>query len=252
MKSAIKSLLRRAGYLVATTDHLGARYLDFPPRCILDEILLRLFPSPVGLNFIQVGAHDGKRVDPIHLSIRTHRWSGLLVEPVPALFESLRQNYADQPGLSFLNVAIDATAGERPMYRVPPDLTGIPDWVHGVVGFDLAQVHSFSRRYGVPDEAIVTERVRTATWDEVRAAFGPRHCDLLVVDVEGFDVDLLRLANLAEMRPTVIQFEHSCVERAERLKFYGELLDLGYEIATSEPDTLAYLPRSRAHGTALA
>ena len=241
MKALVKSLLRRAGYVVATSDHLGARYLDYPPRCALDEIILRLFPTPIGLNFIQVGAHDGVRVDPIHHSIRALKWSGLLVEPIPALFDALRRNYAGQPGLSFLNAAIDAVSGERLMYRVSPTQPGVPDWLHGVIGFDLDQVRQLTRRCNVPDDAIVTVRVRTMTWQEVRAAFGSRCCDILVMDVEGFDVTLLRLANLADMRPTVIQFEHSCVNRTDRLNFYGELGDLGYEISTCGPDTIAYL-----------
>ncbi len=241
MKALIKWVLRRAGCVVATSGHLSARYIDYPPRCVLDEILLRLFPTPVGLNFIQVGAHDGVRVDPIHHSIRTWGWSGLLVEPIPALFEALRRNYAGQPGLSFLNAAIDEVSGERLMYRVSPMQPDVPDWLHGVIGFDIDQVRQLTRTCDVPDDAIVTESVRTVTWQDVRAAFGPRHCDVLVMDVEGFDVTLLRLANLSEMRPTVIQFEHSCANRTDRLNFYGELGDLGYEISTCVPDTIAYL-----------
>jgi hypothetical protein len=38
------------------------------------------------ISFIQFGANDGKRGDPINAFAKRHSWSGLVVEPVPEYF----------------------------------------------------------------------------------------------------------------------------------------------------------------------
>ena len=52
---------------------------------------------------------------------------------------------------------------------------------------------------------------------------------------------LLHAAGLGEHRPHLILFEHACNAMAERIEFYRELLELGYELATDGPDTTAWL-----------
>lgn len=79
------------------------------------------------------------------------------------------------------------------------------------------------------------------TWDRLLAVFGSKPCDVLVIDAEGYDITLLRAAPLDLWRPRVILFEHSCAPAAERLAYYGELIRLGYEIASDGPDTVAWL-----------
>jgi FkbM family methyltransferase len=246
MKDVIKGLARRAGLVVASSGHIGARYLERPPAGPFDEILLRCFPSLQRLNFIQIGANDGIRADPIHRYVIDCKWRGVLVEPLPYFYAALRQTYAASPDLILINAAVDRQAGERIIYQLRPDQPGLPDWSQGLASFSVDRLRQAARSFGLPTEAVVSETIRTITWDEVVREFGPRACDVLVVDVEGYDVEILRMANLAVFRPRVIHFEHVCVAREGRLACYGELLDLGYEIATAEGDTIAYLPKSPA------
>lgn len=63
-----------------------------------------------------------------------------------------------------------------------------------------------------------------------------------MLDTEGYDLTLLRASGLAAHRPRLILFEHACNTLPERLEFYRELLELGYEVATCEGDTVATLP----------
>lgn len=53
------------------------------------------------VNFIQIGANDGLRNDPVREFIIRDRWQGILVEPLPAVFAMLQHNYAyaRNPGL---------------------------------------------------------------------------------------------------------------------------------------------------------
>jgi len=232
--------------ILTTTGHRGARYLELPPEGPFDEALLRVFPSLDGLRFIQIGANDGVRTDPIHKYITRCGWTGVLVEPLPALFSALQSNYAGHHArLTFLNAAVDATSGERALFEIMPDTPELVDWARGTMSFDRAHVLRVARQLMLPETVIRSTTVRTITWAEVLAALRPQGCDVLVIDAEGYDVTLLRLANLARLKPAVIQFEHEALERRARLDFYGELIDLGYEIATSFSDTIAYLPPHR-------
>jgi FkbM family methyltransferase len=242
IKRLVKHLLHRIGLVVVRRDHTGVRYLETPPAGPFEEVLLRLFPSLHGLNFIQVGANDGRRADPIAAYVARFDWGGLMLEPLPAMFAALRRNRGESPRLTFLNAALDERTGSRSIFQLRPDLTGLPDWAWGLASFDRERVGTAAKELGLAADAVETLSVATVTWDEVWQKFGHPVCDVLVIDTEGYDIALLRWLDLARRRPRVIHFEHACVNGAERLAFYGHLLEHGYEIATSGPDTIAYLP----------
>ncbi|MDO8541029.1 MAG: FkbM family methyltransferase [Opitutaceae bacterium] len=246
MKQFVKEIAQRLGYIVITHGHSAARYVLDPPAGVLDEVLLRVFPTLERRAFIQIGANDGVRADPIRRHIIGHAWTGLLVEPVPANFRALQRNYESRPGLTFLNAAVDREGGARTIHYLAPETRHVPDWFHGLASFDAEHLRRATREVPLPAEAFVSANVRTVTWPELLALFGPRRCDVLVIDTEGMDIALLRLANLSAWPPAVIVFEHGCVSRSDRLSFYGELLELGYELATAGADTVAYRARPRS------
>ncbi len=242
LRATLKRLARCAGHTVVSRRHVAVPYLEHPPRNVLDQVLLRCHPVLQGLNFIQAGANDGTRADPIARYLDPCSWSGLMFEPLAANFDALRRHHGANPRLRLRQQAIDTVAGSRPLYDLDraahPEL---PDWAHGLASFSRDRVLQAARELGLDERALVTETVTAVTWDEVWRDFGPQRCDLLVLDTEGYDLTLLRAANLAERRPRIIHFEHACTPPADRLAFYGELLALGYEIATDGSDTTAWL-----------
>ena len=68
--------------------------------------------------FIQIGAHDGKTNDYIYPVARELGWRGILVEPIPYLFERLVENYQGSQGLIFENVALAEQIGQKWIYRL--------------------------------------------------------------------------------------------------------------------------------------
>ncbi len=121
-------------------------------------------PTP---SSIYIGAFDGQSNDPIHELVTHHRWTGVLVEPNPKSFASLRQNYGDTAGLVFLNVGVAATSGPRTFHTVRDDLPGAPYWVQQLASFDEAVVMSHVGQ--VPGLAGAVERttVECVTLDEL-------------------------------------------------------------------------------------
>ena len=54
------------------------------------------------IDFIQIGANLGNNpYDIIWRLVRERNWSGVLVEPLPHIFQQLKENYADVPNLHF-------------------------------------------------------------------------------------------------------------------------------------------------------
>ena len=50
------------------------------------------------IHFLEIGAMDGKSFDLLHEMIHRYKWTGVLVEPLPDLFEELKNNYVDCEG----------------------------------------------------------------------------------------------------------------------------------------------------------
>jgi len=239
-------LLRRSGIVVASARHRGVHYLDHVPATAFDDVLLRVFPDLRGLRFIQIGANDGNCADPLRFFIDDFAWTGLMIEPRRANFSALQLHRGSNPHLRLRRVAVDLAAGRRTIYDLSPAATAsLPDWTRGLGSFSRARLEQATRELDLPDTVITEEKVETVSWDRVWEEFGPGPCDLLVLDTEGYDLTLLRAAQLAAHRPRVILFEHACNSLADRIAFYRELLELGYEIATCGGDTTASLPAVR-------
>ena len=95
------------------------------------ELAARLHDSD--LFFVQIGAMDGVVDDPLREHVLASGWRGLLVEPLPDMFERLRANYAGREGLRFERTAIVDRSGPVEMFRVDPQqLARFPSWVGGL------------------------------------------------------------------------------------------------------------------------
>ena len=92
----------------------------------------------------QVGGHDGTlgrdQGDPVPEKVRNSKWNGILLEPVPKLFEQLQQNYRGRLGeaavarqLRFENVALNTYDGPAQFHIVRAKAGGkLPPWANQV------------------------------------------------------------------------------------------------------------------------
>ena len=240
VKPLFKVFFERLGLLVANKSHPGARYLEHPPKSVFESVLLQRFPNLDGLCFIQVGANDGKRFDPLFPFVRQHRWKGVLVEPVPHNFRGLQKTYQGCSSLVLLQALVDEQRGVRTMHFVREGTPG-PEWISGLATLNRPRLVTTLASIGIDEGTVTSEDLPALDWDDVWQHLPCPQCDLLVLDTEGHDLVLLRAANLAARRPTIVHFEHQHFTNEERHKVYDELMDLGYDIATDENDTTAWL-----------
>jgi hypothetical protein len=81
----------------------------------------------VGKNFpdaqvLQIGAMDGINFDDTRGFLDMYRWKSVLVEPVPAIFDELKENFKDRDNYIFEQCAITEEDGEIKMLTVPLDV----------------------------------------------------------------------------------------------------------------------------------
>ncbi len=150
---------------------------------------------------LQIGACDGLIADPVRAHIVKHNLAGLLVEPLPDLFDELVAEYRDAgcTRLRFANTAIAGKVGSLTMRRIAPGLHDlIAPWAKGCATATAGNILSpaVARRLR-PDLA---DAIAAATIDvEVCCVpFGPllreqnvERIDVLVIDVEGMELEVL-------------------------------------------------------------
>jgi FkbM family methyltransferase len=190
------------------------RYRRLVARMAQTRILAAFKAAHPAAALVQIGANDGHSHDPLHPI--PSGWTGVLVEPVPAVFARLRDTVGERPGLRLVNAAVAERAGRVPFYSDPADDT--------LGSLDPAQLA----------DPVVTE-VDAVTWAELAV----ERADLLVIDTEGHDWEILRHAPLERLRPRLIVFEHYHLPAGDRDAARDHLRELGYDLIEEGLDTLA-------------
>jgi FkbM family methyltransferase len=242
LKRLIKAGLARLDYTVHRVPPRAAdpRYgIAFDFEYVLAHYLAtRHAKSPPF--FLQVGAYDGVTHDSFYAHVRAHRWHGILVEPQPAAFGRLVANYAGVDGLTFVNAAISAEAGTRPLYVILDDAECAVEPC-SVASFDKAHVERFlptdPQRH--PGRRLDSLPVQCTTFEDVLV--GVPRLDLLLVDTEGYDLEMLELFDFERFRPAIVRFEHKHLSRTAWDGAVELLARRGYRTVREQDDTTAYL-----------
>jgi len=232
MKGLLKGFLRR----------FGLDLVRHAPDTLAPPDLLRLaiehrLTTDDRFFFIQVGANDGRRDDPIHDLVKARGLAGLLVEPLPAYHAALREHYADCPALRFEQAAIAPVSGEAPMYHFD-ETADVPDWAHGLASLDRGRLEAESAKHGWSG-TIVETVIPTITFRDLLEKHGVDGVSLLLIDTEGFDYEVLSMALEAGLRPDIVQYEFLHLRPDDRIAAKRRLIAAGYGVVDLEIDTLA-------------
>jgi len=189
------------------------------------------------LRFVQIGANDGMRFDDLFGFVTQHPCSGIVVEPLPDIFERLRANYADYPLIVPVNKAIHETASELPMFRVAPAaLARYSGWAGGIASFDRAHLLG----HGIAPADIVEQPVACLPLMQLLQDTATLDADLLQIDTEGYDSAVLRMIDFARFRPHLIKYEHKAMTKSERSAHETRLARHGYRSVTEGADTVVW------------
>jgi FkbM family methyltransferase len=198
-----------------------------------------------GISFVQIGANDGLRNDPIREFIVRDEWMGVLIEPLPPVFEMLRQNYAyleSSRKLTFENAAISSTGAPLAFYTASGALLKtLP--LEGQL--DLLRKSSCSREHlaqfvSNPSDVVRVETPSATVEAMIQRHFAENAIDLLVIDAEGHEAVILRSLDFDRTRIGAILFECDHLG-PERKDIFGLLEKHGYAIDEIKRDAFASL-----------
>jgi len=201
------------------------------------------------VNFIQIGANDGLRNDPLRPLIVRDDWQGVLVEPLPTVFPLLEKNYAylKRPGLVFLNAAVTVDGQESltfwsftEEFLAEQTLEARLDYLRKA-SFVREHVAGFLPAGCDPVEVLEEIRVPCLSLDRIMAAHLPRHpLHLLVIDAEGYESTLIPGIDFSVLRPAGVFFESEHLG-PDQDRVFSHLKNFGYSLQKVGLDTLAVL-----------
>ncbi|MBT8038193.1 MAG: FkbM family methyltransferase [Verrucomicrobiae bacterium] len=206
--------------------------------CLLDPShwIPLILPEHEGF-VVQIGSNDGKAGDPLHNWLkRSKGWSAIFVEPVPFLFNRLKDTYTGEQRFSFENSVIN-DGSQITFYWVSEDaksaLPDLPYWHDQLGGFDRDHITNHLPEL---EQYIESENLLGMTLDSLFAQHRLEHFDLLHIDTEGADFQILRQLDLEVFRPRVILFERKHLSQDEEesstrfLQNHYALFNLGADI----------------------
>jgi FkbM family methyltransferase len=202
-------------------------------------LLDRLYWNTPGFKFIQVGANDGISFDGLYHFVTSHCCSGLVIEPLPDVFETLRLNYLHHPRIVPVNVALHSDRATATLYRIAPDKIGSLDkpWTAGIASFSP----DHARKLGFPPEFIVEEQVPCAPLMDILVRYGALDAQLLQVDTEGYDAEIIKMIDFSRFRPALIKYERINLSAAVQAETQDRLIRAGYQMTQDGADTIAAL-----------
>lgn len=165
--------------------------------------------------FVQIGAHDGKNLDPIYPFITAHGWTGLFIEPQPDIFERLKKTYSGwekqwaKEGAAapnpywFLNAAIGMRDGEMSLYRFKPG-QNLPDHASMLTTYNQRALQTNGHGYMGEIEEL---RVPALSATTLCQKYPMQKLDLLQLDTEGMDAWIIREILAQGVKPQIIHFE---------------------------------------------
>ncbi|MDJ0900428.1 MAG: FkbM family methyltransferase [Xenococcus sp. MO_188.B8] len=176
------------------------------------------------LNFLQIGANDGMRNDPLReFIVFGSRWKGCLVEPIPSLFAQLQKNYsriANQNRIKFENIAISNDEKNIDLWKISEKYENyFPDYVKGMISFDKAYFSGNTLIPNFEDKWITNETVACKSINTLLQSF-KEPIDLILLDVEGMELDILSSFLFTQELPTCFIYEscHHSKSDSEKLK----------------------------------
>lgn len=194
------------------------------------------------VNFIQIGAADGLRNDPFREFIITG-WRGVLVEPLPDVFQLLKRNYAHCKGVTFVNAAVSDRDADMTFYGFDEKLLSQLDLE---TRLDYQRKASFTREHVerfVKDEHRWGIKGTTIPCLSLQSLLA-KHWDgspvqLLALDVEGHEPEIIQ--SLGDFRPEAIFYESHNLLDGKADATESLLKAKGYVLQRILGDTVALL-----------
>jgi len=216
----MKNILLRLGRFVMKKTNYR-----IVPRSRFDDSL-NLLLKKQDFFFVQIGANDGVRFDDLYIKLTQFNVHGIVIEPIQRFYNRLKLNYEDYPGVLCLNIAIHPSLKNVEIYHVTEDhLSKLEPWRGGASS--VYKSHLLNNN--TPNNCISSSKVKALTIDELIETYSIEHIDLLQIDVEGFDLEIIKMIPFNKIKPRLIKFEYVNLSEIQKNEALLLLNNEGYK-----------------------
>jgi FkbM family methyltransferase len=188
------------------------------------------------ISFLQIGACDGIIADSVFEYAKKYNWDGVLVEPIPYLFERLKINYGWSKKVRFENSAVSHNSVPRKMHMVAEEfIDKLPDWSIGISSF-----YDNRNAIGYHDINPYTKEitVNCIDFNSLLIKYNIHNIDLLQIDVEGYDYEIIKQIDFNNIVPKIVRYEHANISTEDNLSCKTLLKSAGYTTYDEGYDTI--------------
>ena len=169
------------------------------------EFILNMMSSSIS-TFIQVGANDGKQSDYLYPHIIKRNLTGIFIEPHPKYAEMIRKLHAGNERVCVEETGISSVESEGDLYylkEVPDD----KEWARGIASFNKEHLHTQGFTQGID-----SVRVRMQPLNNIVKKYKHYSPDLLIVDTEGYEIEVFLSCDFTIFKPKFIIVETSTIK----------------------------------------
>ncbi len=210
---------------------------------LISDTLHKIGNEVADASVVQIGACDGIVYDDTRGFLDLYEWSGVFVEPIPELFEQLKENFEDRD-YKFVNAAITKESGTVTMLNVPE--ASIADEENGIRKCfkGMSSVWPPKNGLGSDDKYDTSIRenfakkieVRSLSLEDLFKETDTTEFDIFIVDAEGCDYDIFMQLDLNKYTPKFIRLETCNLTDQEREEINNKLNEHGYMYDEDDSD----------------
>jgi FkbM family methyltransferase len=191
--------------------------------------------------FIEIGSNDGVHSDHLRSLLGSGGWRGLMVEPVPYVFERLRENYGGVEGIALENAAIADRDGRLPFFHLAKLNDGregdLPSWYDQIGSFSRETILGHADKIPDIERRLVRTEVPSLTFESLCRKHGVERVDLLLTDTEGYDWEIIKRIDFDRRHPGLLIYEHYHLPAKLRAECREFLEARGYALMEEGFDT---------------
>jgi FkbM family methyltransferase len=185
---------------------------------------------------VQVGAMDGVSFDETKEFLDAYNWKSILIEPIPHLFNKLKENLAYRKNTHFENFAICSKNGNAVMLTIPEvnkNQPGVSEWHLGMSSFYPIKNEFKDEDFHIQEKFGTKIKVSTTTILSLIKKYDLKNIDIFICDAEGYDWEIFNQLDLIHLRPKFVrlEFEHLHENEKKLLLKKLEINNYHYEIS---------------------
>ena len=164
---------------------------------ILHIILNNILPYKTDGTFVEVGANDGM-TGSFTYNLAKMGWRGLYFEPVPRIYNKCYLNHINHKNVKTFQIGIGETSKEETI--VDADTLSTID-------ADAIESYSNIKQFAMKFKNNNTYKIKIEKLDTILEDNAVTDIDILVIDVEGYEENVLKGFSINKYNPTMIIIE---------------------------------------------